>query len=89
MFGKSDSSICPAYRISIPLLADAVRDTGFINVTTRFSHIPIRIWLQGDRDGRAALEPTVGGGAASGHSEEIAEHWTQQHNEQSNDYSYC
>ena len=45
--------------------------------------------VQGDRDGRAALEPTVGGGAASGHSEEIAEHWTQQHNEQSNDYSYC
>ena len=38
---------------------------------------------------RAALEPTVGGVAASGHSEEIAKHWTQQHNEQSNDYSYC
>jgi len=45
--------------------------------------------VQGDRDGRAALEPTVGGGAASRHSEEIAEHWRQQHNEQSNDYSYC
>lgn len=31
----------------------------------------------------------VGRDAASGHSEEVAEHWTQQHNEQSNDYSYC
>ncbi len=30
--------------------------------TKRFSHIPIRIWLQGNRDGRAALEPRVGGG---------------------------
>jgi hypothetical protein len=40
---------------------------GFINITIRISHIPIRIWPKCEEiDGRAVLESIIGGSAASG-----------------------